>query len=195
MNMNTKTRKLALNGLFIAFILLLGLTPLGMIPLPWIKISILSIPVAVGTLVLGLPSGLILGASFATISVLSAFGILGTPSAFAATLVSASPALAILLSYVPRLLIPVFVYETHRLIARNGKKPKLAISCAAAAGSLCNTVFYLGLMLLFYIILGLDNKSVLAVIGGTGLIGGGCEAIAAVLIVTPVTLAIQKINK
>ncbi len=195
MNMNTKTRKLAFTGLFIAFILLLGLTPLGMIPLPWIKISILSIPVAVGTLVLGLPSGLILGAAFGTVSVLSAFGILGTPSAYAATLVSANPVLAILLSYVPRLLIPVFVFGTHRLASAANKESKLAISLAAAAGSLCNTVFYLGLMLLFYIILGLDNKGVLAIIGGTGLIGGGCEALAAVLIVTPVTIAIQKIKK
>ena len=171
--MDVKTRKLALTALFIAFILLLGFTPLGMIPLPWIKVSILSIPVSVGTLILGLPSGLVLGAMFGT----------------------ASPILAILLSYVPRLLIPVFVYETHRQATRKSAQSKRAISYAAAAGSLCNTVFYLGLMLLFYILCGLNNSSVLAAIGGTGLIAGASEAIVAVLIVTPVTLAIRKIQK
>ena len=67
--MDVKTRKLALTALFVAFILLLGFTPLGMIPLPWIKVSILSIPVSVGTLILGLPSGLVLGAMFGTVSV------------------------------------------------------------------------------------------------------------------------------
>lgn len=193
--MDVKTRKLALTALFVAFILLLGFTPLGMIPLPWIKVSILSIPVSVGTLILGLPSGLVLGAMFGTVSVLSAFGIVGTPSALAATLVSASPILAILLSYVPRLLIPVFVYETHRLATRKNAQSKRAVSYAAAAGSLCNTVFYLGLMLLFYTLCGLNNSSVLAAIGGTGLIAGASEAIVAVLIVTPVTLAIRKIQK
>ena len=53
----------------------------------------------------------------------------------------------------------------------------------------------LGLMLLFYILCGLNNSSVLAAIGGTGLIAGASEAIVAVLIVTPVTLAIRKIQK
>lgn len=193
--MDAKTRKLALTALFIAFILLLGFTPLGMIPLPWIKISILSIPVSVGTLVLGLHCGLILGAAFGTVSMLSAFGIVGTPSSFAATLVTASPALVILLCYAPRLLIPVFVFETHALIARKDARTKRAISVAAAAGSVCNTVFYLGLMLLFYILLGLDNEKVLALIGGTGLIAGACEAIAASVIVTPVVLAIKKVKQ
>lgn len=193
--MDAKTRKLALTALFVAFILLLGFTPLGMIPLPWIKVSILSIPVSVGTIVLGLPAGLALGAAFGTVSALSAFGIVGAPSALAAALVSASPLLAILLCYVPRLLIPVFVYGTYRIATRKNAQSKRAISYAAAAGSLCNTVFYLGLMLLFYVILGINSESVLAAIGGTGLIAGGSEAIVAVLIVTPVTLAIQKIKK
>ena len=103
--------------------------------------------------------------------------------------------LAILLCYVPRLLIPVFVYDTYRIATRKNAQSKRAISYAAAAGSLCNTVFYLGLMLLFYVILGINSESVLAAIGGTGLIAGGSEAIVAVLIVTPVTLAIQKIKK
>ena len=193
--MDAKTRKLAITALFVAFILLLGFTPLGMIPLPWIKISILSIPVSVGTLVLGLDCGLILGAAFGTVSALSAFGIVGTPSALAATLVGASPVLAILLCYVPRLLIPVFVFIVNRLFTRHNAQSKRAVSFAAAAGSFTNTVFYLGLMLLFYVLLGLDSKTILTVIGGTGLIGGGCEAVAAVLIVTPVTLAIRKIKK
>lgn len=193
--MDGKTRKLALTALFIAFILLFGFTSLGMIPLPWIKVSILSIPVSIGTLILGLPCGLVLGGTFGTVSVLSAFGIVGVPSELAAQLVAASPILAILLSYVPRFLIPVFVYETHRIASRKNAQSRRAISYAAAAGSLCNTVFYLGLMLLFYILRGLNNSTVLALIGGTGLIAGASEAIVAVLLVTPITLALRKIQK
>lgn len=193
--MDVKTRKLALTALFVAFILLLGFTPLGMIPLPWIKVSILSIPVSVGTLILGLPSGLVLGAMFGTVSVLSAFGIVGVASELAGNLVSANPILAILMCYVPRLLIPIFVFGVYHIGIRKNAQSKRAIAYAAVAGSLCNTVFYLGLMFLFYILCGLNSATVLAFISGTGVIAGPCEAIAAALIVPPVTLAIRKIQK
>ena len=49
------------------------------------------------------------------------------------------------------------------------------------------------MMLLFYAIVpGLDSSKILTLIAGTGLIGGGCEAIAAALIVTPAVLALKK---
>ena len=48
------------------------------------------------------------------------------------------------------------------------------------------------MMLLFYVLLGLDAASVLAIIGGTGLIAGGLEAAANALISTPVILAVRK---
>ena len=51
--MNQKTRHLALTALFVAFILLLGFTPLGMIPLGFIYVTTLCIPVVVGTMLLG----------------------------------------------------------------------------------------------------------------------------------------------
>ena len=74
------TTRLTLTALFIALVLVFGLTPIGMIPLGFINISLLGIPVVVGTLVLGLKTGLLLGACFGSISALSAFGIYGTPS-------------------------------------------------------------------------------------------------------------------
>ena len=52
---------------------------------------------------------------------------------------------------------------------------------AAAAGSLINTVFYLGLMLVFYSITGLDSAAVLGTIAGVGALNGSLEAVAAVL--------------
>ena len=63
------------------------------------------------------------------------------------------------------------------------------------AGTLTNTVFYLGLMLLFYILTSLDAAAVLGLIAGTGALGGGAEAVVAVLVTTPVVLALEKIQK
>jgi len=193
--MNKNIRQFVLTALFVALVLLLGLTPLGLIPLGFINVTILCVPVIIGTLLLGLKTGLLLGFVFGTVSALSAFGITGTPSTLAATLVAASPALAAVMCYLPRLLVPVFVHFAFQLVSRGDANSRKALPVAAVAGSLCNTIFYLGLMLLFYTMLGLDNSTILALIGGTGLIAGGCEAVAAAVITTPIVIALRKIYK
>lgn len=191
---HSQMRAFVLTALFIALILLLGLTPVGMIPLGFINISLLGVPVVIGTLLMGLKTGLILGFCFGAVSALSAFGIYGTPSALAGALVAASPALAALMCFVPRLLIPVFTHLVYKAVARGEERKKRAVTAAAAAGSLTNTVFYLGLMLLFYIIMGINSEKVLALIGGTGLIAGSAEAVANALISTPVLAALWKMR-
>lgn len=47
--MNQKTHHLVLTALFVALILLLGFTPLGLIPLGFINVTILCVPVIIGT--------------------------------------------------------------------------------------------------------------------------------------------------
>lgn len=192
--MNMNTRRLSITALFVALILLLGFTPLGMIHLGFINVTILGIPVIIGTLVLGLKSGMLLGFCFGTVSALSAFGIIGMPSTLAGTLVAANPFLALIMCYVPRLLVPISVFLIYKLAARGNARSKSALPFAAAAGSLCNTVFYLGLMLLFYIATGIEYANLLALIGGTGLIAGISEAVAAAIITTPVVAALWKVQ-
>ena len=46
------------------------------------------------------------------------------------------------------------------------KQKHIAVAVAAACGSLTNTVLYLGLMLIFYMMAGIDNTAVLTAIGG-----------------------------
>ena len=193
--MKNNTRHLVLTALFIAMILLLGFTPLGLIPLGFINVTILCVPVVIGTIVLGLRTGLMLGFCFGTVSALSAFGIMGTPSSLAATLVAANPFLALVMCYVPRLLVPVTVHLVHGLVSGIKAIERAALPAAAAAGSLCNTVFYLGMMLLFYVMMGIDYANLLALIGGTGLIAGVAETVAAAVITTPVVVALRKIRK
>ena len=65
---------------------------------------------------------------------------------------------------------------------------------AAVAGSLTNTVFYLGLMFLFYVLTGLDVQKVALLIGGTGLIAGTSEAVVAALLVPPIVLALKRLH-
>lgn len=186
---------MVLTALLIAMILLLGFTPLGLIPLGFINVTILCLPVIIGTIVLGLKTGMILGFCFGTVSAMSAFGIAGTPSSLAATLVAANPFLALVMCYVPRLLTPVSVYAIYKLLSRRNARSRMAMYAAAVVGSLTNTVFYLGLMLLFYVAMGIEYANLLALIGGTGLIAGIAEAVVAAVVTTPVVLALRIIQK
>lgn len=192
MNLNRKTTRLTMTGIFIGLILLLGLTPIGLIPLGFINVTTLCIPVLVGTLVLGLKTGAVLGFAFGAVSTYKAFTATTTLVSY---LMAKSPFLVVVMSVVPRLLVPVAAWLVYRLASGKSGNAARAVPFAAAAGSLANTVFYLGLMLLFYVICGVDATPVLALIGGTGLIAGGCEAAAAVIICTPVVLALLKIKR
>ncbi len=193
---NNATRTLVLHALFAALILLLGMTPLGLIPLGFINVTILCIPVIIGTLYFGLKSGLLFGACMALASILSLLGLsMSPPSTLGANLLAANPFFAILMCVLPRLLIPLASYSVFRLCSRKNPESKSAIVLAAIAGSLTNTIFYLGLMLLFYTICAMDSKAILSLIGGVGLIAGSLEAAAAALITTPVILALRRLKK
>ena len=184
-----KLRDFVLLALFVGLIVLLGFTPLGLIPLGFINVTILCVPVIVGALYMGWKNGLLLGLAFGLTSFISA---LMKPSTLVSTLMGASPVLVALMSILPRLLVPMVAYGVYTCL--RSKRENLAVGVAAVCGSLTNTIFYLGLMLLFYVLCGIDTASVLSLIGGTALIAGTCEAIAAAVLCTPILMALRRIN-
>ncbi|MBP3541224.1 MAG: ECF transporter S component [Clostridia bacterium] len=187
--MGNKLKNFVLLALFVALIVLLGFTPLGLIPLGFINVTILCVPVIIGTLFMGWKSGLILGLAFGLTSFISA---LIKPSALVATLMGASPLCVAVMSILPRLCVPLSAWGVYSLLKK--KHENIAVSVAAVAGSLTNTVLYLGLMLLFYVLCGIDATSVLALIGGTALIAGSCEAAVAAIICTPILAALRRVS-
>ena len=184
-----KLRDFVLLALFVALIVLLGFTPLGLIPLGFINVTILCVPVIVGALYMGWKNGLLLGLAFGLTSFLCA---LRKPSTLVSTLMGASPVLVALMSILPRLLVPMVSYGVYTRL--RSKQESLAVGVAAVCGSLTNTIFYLGLMLLFYVLCGIDTASVLSLIGGTALIAGTCEAIAAAVLCTRILMALRRIK-
>lgn len=196
MKLHNSTYRLVLTALFVALVILFGLTPVGLISLGFINVTLLCIPVIVGTLILGLKTGLLLGACFGLVSFLSMLGVsLTRPSALAAELFSANGFLAAVMCFVPRLAVPAVAWGVYKLAAKKAERSRRALPFAAAAGSIANTILYLGMMLLFYVICGLDASAILGLIAGTGAIAGVSEAVVAALIVTPVVTAIWKIQK
>ena len=167
-------------ALLMALIFLMGQTPLGLIPLGFCNVTLLVIPVAVGTLFMGLKYGVLLGLTFGATSFVSA---LLRPSTLVGTLMGASLPMVIVMTFLPRLMVPVVIHFVHKAMAHKLEKTGLAV--AAACGSLTNTILYLGLMLIFYMICGIDNTAVLTAIGATAGGAGPLEAVAAALITPP----------
>ena len=196
MKLHNSTYRLVLTALFVALVILFGLTPVGLISLGFINVTLLCIPVIAGTLILGLKTGLLLGACFGLVSFLSMLGVsLTPPSSLAATLFSANGFLAAVMCFVPRLAVPVAAWSIYKLAAKKEERSRRALPFAAAAGSIANTILYLGMMLLFYVLCGLDASAILGLIAGTGAIAGVSEAVVAAVVVTPVVAAIWKIQK
>ena len=181
---------LVLLALFVGLIFLLGQTPLGLIPLGWCNVTLLVIPVAIGTIYMGLKSGLVLGLAFGATSMVSA---LIKPSVLVGTLMGASLLAVVVMTFLPRLCIPLVIWGVYTLLAK--KQKHIAVAVAAACGSLTNTILYLGLMLIFYMMVGIDNTKVLTAIGATAGGAGPCEAIAAALICPPILTALWRIRR
>ncbi len=206
--MKNNIRLMTLTSLFIALIAILSFTPFGLISLGIINVTILAIPVIIGTILLGLQPGLVLGLAFGLISTLS---MITTPkSLLATTLYAANPLFAILMCIVPRVLIPVVTWLVFRAVSGKNPHRAAALPIAAVAGSATNTVFYLGLMLLFYHIIGFGDEAVstalatrdllsfdmlLKFIAGLTASAGIPEAIAAAILTTPIVMALWKIEK
>ncbi len=189
---HNKVRTLVIYALFIALTFILGLTPVGLIPLGVINVTTLCIPTIVGTIMMGLKGGLLLGVSFGTTSLISALG--PAPSYIAAGLLEIHIVCLLVVCYVPRLLVPLVTYGIYRLLSARKPGSKINVGIAAVLGSLTNTVFYLGLAMLFF---ALSSKLDLVdkIITGTAFIAGPVEALAAALIAMPVVAALQKIQK
>ena len=81
------TRQIALYGLFIALVFLLGFTPLGYIYLPLASITTVHIPVIVGSYILGRKGGAVLGFFFGLTSLIKCFI---TPDAISAIMLGTS---------------------------------------------------------------------------------------------------------
>nr|MDD6335306.1 ECF transporter S component [bacterium] len=140
--MNKKTVWLATTALLAALMFVLGLTPLGYIPIGPIQITLMCVPVAIGTLVMGLKCGLFLGLMFGVTSLIRS--LMAPSEAGLLVPLLDMPVVMYTCIFVPRLLVPLAVYGTQKLLSR--APGAVATGVAAVAGSLCNTVAFLGLI-------------------------------------------------
>lgn len=191
-------RKMVIIAMLSGICLFLGLTGLGFIPLPLFKLTILHLPVIIGAIIEGPVVGGSIGLIFGLFSI---YQNITAPTPMSPFFYNP------LISILPRVLIGVLSYYIYKIIRSKIKNIKVSISIAAICGSLINTIGVLGGIYLIYFkdyaniliqrgtiasnSLNAVTTALLTVIGTNGI----AEAILSAFIVTPIVIAIFKMQK
>lgn len=196
--------------LFIAIILVLAFTPLGMIQLPLIKATILHVPVIIGSVLFGPKKGAVLGFLFGLCSFISNTF---TPTALSFAFSPLIPApgtdsgswWALVVCFIPRILVgvlPWFVFQLLRLPFKkeNYQLRTIQLVITGAVGAFVNTAFVMGLIFVLFrdayaALKGVGVDAVLGLIMGVVAANGVPEAIAAAVLTGAVCLPMQKLMK
>jgi uncharacterized membrane protein len=188
-NKKIGTRQIAVIGMLSAITMVLGSTGLGFIPLPMAKATIMHIPVIIGAIIEGPLVGAIIGLIFGIFSI---FQNMTNPSLLSFAFINP------LVSVIPRVLVGIMAYYGYRLFSK--RNTTLGVGFGAAVGSLTNTF---GVLTMIYVLYasqyasakGIDPATTAKVIYGIALTNGVPEAIVAVVIVTPIAVAIKRVLK
>ncbi|MFA9397246.1 MAG: ECF transporter S component [Clostridiaceae bacterium] len=179
-------RKITTIGMLSSISIILGLTPLGLIPIPPINATTMHIPVIIGAILEGPLVGIMVGLIFGIFSMIRA---ITAPNLL--SFIFINPLVAVL----PRVLIGLTTYYTYKLLKI--KSEKLRIICAAIIGSLTNTIGVLGLIYLLYLekyakVYGISQSAARKGILTVALINGLPEAIICSAFTLVIVLAIRR---
>jgi len=199
--MKLTTRKLAVIGMLGAVSIVLQLTPIGFIILPFspVRATIMHIPVIIAAIVEGPVAGGLVGLIFGVFSMYNAATNPTSPVSF----VFLDPFVALL----PRVLIGVtsyyvYVATKNLLKARLGEKTSAitASGIAAVIGTLTNTVGVLSMIFLRHLAQFAERLAIAPETAGSAIVGIGVthglpEMIVAVLIIIPVIQGVSRLYR
>ncbi|MDY3034722.1 MAG: ECF transporter S component [Absicoccus sp.] len=145
---NSSVRRMAALALLIAIILVMSYTPLGYLQIGPIQMSLLTIPVAIGAVVMGPGDGAILGGVFGLTSLFSA---ISGRSAMGTAMFSINPLACFVVCVVARVLMGwgtgLIFKALHKAMP---KKEKLNCALAGLLAAVFNTIFFMGSLVLFF---------------------------------------------
>jgi len=126
----------------IAITIIMTFTPMGTIPLPIVSVTIMFLPAIITVMLEGFVPGLTVATTAGVASMIRAY-IMPTGILFPFI---QNP----LVSVLPRMLIAVVVFFVFQALIRTKLPRPATIGIAAAAGSITNTVGFLGMMWIIY---------------------------------------------
>lgn len=146
-NKKSDTRYMVELAMMIAIILLMSFTPLGYIRTPGLSVTLLTIPVAVGAIILGPKGGAVCGLAFGATSFYMA---LNGSSAFAAMLLSINPVGTFITCVVARVLEGWLTGLIFAALYKSPSVKKVSYYIASLACPLLNTLFFMGFLCIFF---------------------------------------------
>lgn len=148
MNTTRNTKTLTLLGVLIAIQVVLTMANIGLIPLPFIKATILHIPVIIGAVLLGPIEGMILGLSFGIMSIVMNTVQPGVTSFVFSPFITVGENTgnfaSLFVAIVPRVLIGLTAYYSYKFVCKFDKSRMVAYSVAGLVGALTNTILVMG---------------------------------------------------
>jgi uncharacterized membrane protein len=201
-------KNLTLTAMFAAIIFILAFTPIGFIQLPFIKATIIHIPVIIGSIMLGAKYGSILGFLFGLVSLINntmAPALLSfafSPFVPIPGTDSGSP-LALVVCFVPRILVGIFPWYVYNGLNKLFKNTEKTVSFAVAGvvGSFTNTLLVMHFIFFLFkapfaaardIALDTVYSVVLGVIAVNGIPEAIVAAICTVAICVPLKLIVER---
>lgn len=183
------TRKITTFAMLTAITVILGFTPLGIIPIPPVSATIMHIPVIIIAILEGPIAGALMGLIFGLISIIRAI-----TTGNLLLMAFLNP----LVSVLPRVFIGIAAYYSYKLLPV--KNESIRVGVAAAVGTFINTVGFLGMMYLLYAgTFAKVNNIKESLVGDTiltiAVTHGIPEILVAVVITTSVVIAVKKIMK
>ena len=145
-NISSKVRETALTAVLAAIILLMAFTPLGYLCIGPMSITLLVIPVVIGGITLGPVRGGLLGAVFGATSLAQCF--MGDISG--AAMFAANAAGTVIACFVPRILIGVVAGVLFPFLMKTARNGAAAFIGTAVAGTLTNSILFIGLVVAFF---------------------------------------------
>lgn len=151
----TKTVSLVLAAAFAAIIIMMAFLPfIGYIPLGVINVTIIHIPVIIGSIVLGPKYGAALGFVFGMTSLIHniisplATSFVFTP--FYSVGGVGGNFWSLVICFVPRILVGILPYFVYIGIMKLSKKQTISLAVAGVLGSLTNTVLVMNMIYVFF---------------------------------------------
>ena len=203
MSEHSKYFNLAIISVFVAIMLLLSFSPLGMISFGLVTITLAHIPVIAASIVLGPHIGSLLGVFFGIISLIhstifpTALSFVFTPFINVPGSEYGSP-LSIIICFLPRLLMGITPYYFYKLIHKNSVTVSSEI--AGAIGSLTNTILVLIFIYVFFAsdysaYMNTDKSIFLLSLLQISLINGVPELILCAILTSAISVNLIKLKK
>ncbi|WMJ82714.1 ECF transporter S component [Oscillospiraceae bacterium LTW-04] len=186
--------KMVRTALLTAIIFVMAFTPLGYFKTGGLSITLLSVPVIIGAIVMGPMTGAVLGLAFGVTSLIQCFGL----EPFGTALMGINPVGTILTCLVPRVIMGFLTGVVFAALSRMDKKKLLSFAATSFLGALFNTLFFMTFLVLFFyktdfiqkIVTGMGTRSAfsfaLAFVGINGLI----EAVACCVLAGAISKAL-----